>query len=111
MNNLFADLPTDLATELVEVLADSQNVRIERIVSTGQTSPDGFWYDQEEDEWVVVLRGKAELLFEGDNQPRQMNPGDHIIIPAHTRHRVAWTSPSEPTVWLAVFYRKKMGRS
>ena len=104
MNNLFSNLPTDLTEELVDVLADSQHVRIERIVSTGQASPDGFWYDQQEDEWVVVLQGAAGLLFESDKEPREMHPGDHIFIPAGTRHRVAWTAPDEPTVWLAVFY-------
>ena len=104
MNNLYSDLPADLAEELVDVLADNSHVRIERIVSTGQSSPDDFWYDQQEHEWVVVLQGAAELVFEGDPEPRKMHPGDHILIPAGRRHRVAWTAPDEPTVWLAVFY-------
>ena len=104
MNNLFTNLPTDLTEEFVEVLASNAHVRIERIVSTGQASPDGFWYDQQEDEWVVVLQGAAALLFEGDNKPRAMHPGDHILIPRGTRHRVAWTAPDKTTVWLAVFY-------
>ncbi len=104
MNNLFADLPLSLPEELVEVLASDEQVRIERIVSTGQASPPGFWYDQSEAEWVVVLRGEARLLLEGDREPMRMAPGDHLLIPAHRRHRVEWTSPTEPTVWLAVFY-------
>ncbi len=104
MNNLVADLPTDLPEELVEVLAENKHVRIERIVSTGQASPDGFWYDQEEAEWVVVLKGKAKLLFEGDDEPIHMKPGDFVNIPAHKKHRVEWTTPDEPTVWLTVFY-------
>ena len=103
MNNLFADLPTDLPEELVEVLAENKHVRIERIVSTGQASPDGFWYDQEEAEWVIVLKGEAKLLFEGDDEPIHMKPGDFVNIPAHRKHRVEWTTPDEPTVWLAVF--------
>ena len=105
MNNLFAKLPNDLPEELVEVLAESKHVRIERIVSTGQASPDGFWYDQEETEWVVVLKGEATLLFEGDDEPIYMKPGDFVNIPANRKHRVEWTTPDEPTVWLAVFYK------
>jgi cupin 2 domain-containing protein len=104
MNNLFANLPTRLPEELVTILAESQHVRIERIISTGHASPEGFWYDQEEVEWVIVLMGAAKLLLEGDNEPVMMRPGDHLQIPAHRRHRVEWTTPDEPTVWLAVFY-------
>jgi mannose-6-phosphate isomerase-like protein (cupin superfamily) len=61
------------------------------------------WYDQQEAEWVVVLKGEAKLLFQGDAQPIHLKPGDHVTIPAHRRHRVEWTTPNEPTVWLAVF--------
>ena len=104
MANLFTDLPTTLPEELVEVLAENQHVRIERIVSTGHASPEGFWYDQDEAEWVVVLKGEAKLLFE-DGASVEMTPGDHVLIPAHRKHRVEWTMPDEPTVWLAVFYR------
>jgi cupin 2 domain-containing protein len=104
MNNLFDNLIDDLPDELVEVLAENQHVRIERIVSPGHASPDGFWFDQDEHEWVVVLKGEAKLLCEGDREPIQMKPGDHVLIPAHKKHRVEWTTPNEPTVWLAVFY-------
>jgi cupin 2 domain-containing protein len=104
MSNLFADLPATLPEELAEVLAENKHVRIERIVSTGHASPEGFWYDQEETEWVVVLQGEAKLLFEGDDEPITMRPGDHVLIPAHRKHRVEWTTPDEPTVWLAVFF-------
>jgi cupin 2 domain-containing protein len=103
--NFFADLPTTLPEELVEVLAENLHVRIERIVSRGHASPEGFWYDQNEAEWVVVLKGEAKLLFEDDHEPITMRPGDHVLIPAHRKHRVEWTTPDEPTVWLAVFYR------
>ncbi len=102
--NLFAGLPQSLPEEWVENLAVSKNVRIERIVSTGQASPPGFWYDQPEHEWVVVLRGEAILEFEGETEPQRLSPGDYVVIPAHRKHRVAWTSPDEPTVWLAVFF-------
>ncbi len=104
MENLLADLPRTLADELVDVLAEGRRVRIERIVSTGQASPTGFWYDQDQAEWVSVLQGEAELLFAGDEEPCHMKAGDHLTIPAHRKHRVQWTSEEEPTVWLVVFY-------
>ena len=105
MNNLFSKLPDSLSKELVEILAKSESVRIERIVSTGHSSPQDFWYDQDEHEWAVVLKGAAKLLFEGDEQPVLLKPGDFVSITVHRKHRVEWTTPNEPTVWLAVFYR------
>lgn len=104
VNNLFKDLPNSIPEELVDVLTQSSNVRIERIVSTGHATADGDWYDQDQHEWVVVLKGEARLLFQGDSRPRAMNVGDHVLIPAHRKHRVHWTTPDEPTVWLAVFF-------
>jgi len=104
VNNLFGNLPTNLPEELVELLVQNDGLRIERIVSTGHASPKGFWYDQDQHEWVVVLTGRAKLLVEGDDQPVEMGPGDWINIPAHRKHRVEWTTSDEPTVWLAVFY-------
>ena len=104
MNNLFADLPSHLPDELFTTLLDATNVRIERIVSHGHASPEGFWYDQDQHEWVVVLKGVARLRFENDEQPVEMKPGDFVNIPAHRRHRVEWTTPDEPTIWLVVFY-------
>ena len=106
MNNVFADLPTDLPEELVEVLAENEHVRIERIVSTGNASAEGFWYDQDEHEWVVVLKGKAKLLFDGDEEPIHMKVGDFVNIAAHRKHRIEWTTTNELTVWLAVFYKE-----
>jgi cupin 2 domain-containing protein len=103
-DNLVTDIPSALPEELIEVLAETPHVRIERIVSTGHASPEGLWYDQDQHEWVVVLRGRAKLLFKDDDEPVEMGPGDWINIPAHRKHRVAWTTPDEPTVWLAVFY-------
>ena len=104
--SIFADLPSDLPEELIETLAENNHVRIERIVSTGHASPDGCWYDQEEHEWVVVLKGEAKLLFKDGDEPIHMKPGDYVNIGAGRKHRVEWTSPDEPTVWLAVFYKK-----
>lgn len=100
--NLFADLPAAAAAEEIATLLAAPGFRIERIVSTGQASPPGFWYDQDYAEWVVLLRGSAALLFEGEAAPRVLGPGDYLHIPAHRRHRVEWTAPHEATVWLAV---------
>jgi len=103
--NLFDALPERLPDELFETLADSAGVTIERIVSTGQATPPGEWFDQDRDEWVVLLKGEAVLTFEGEAEPRRLVPGAYLTIPAHARHRVDWTPPDEPTVWLAVHYR------
>ena len=101
-NNLFTDLPPNLPNELVQTLLTAANVRIERIVSHGHASPEGFWYDQGQHEWVVVLKGAARLQFE--DGVVEMKLGDFVNIPAHKKHRVEWTTPDEPTIWLAIFY-------
>ena len=103
-NELFSNIPAHLPDELVAILLETDNLRIERIVSHGHTSPEGFWYDQREHEWVILLKGSAMLQFEGDLEPTRMKPGDFVNIPAHKRHRVFWTTPTEPTVWLAIHY-------
>ena len=102
--NLLASLPRRLDAEQIIALVANENLRIERIVSTGQASPPGFWYDQPWAEWVLALAGAAGLVFEGEAEPRVLRPGDYLLIPAHRRHRVAWTDPEQPTVWLAVHY-------
>ena len=100
--NLFAEIPTAMPEELTTILLEASNVRIERIVSRGHESPPGFWYDQDQDEWVALLCGEAQLQFE--DRTVVMKPGDCFNIPAHVKHRVAWTTPDEATVWLAVHY-------
>jgi cupin 2 domain-containing protein len=107
--NLFSDLPHSLPEELIEILVDAPNVRIERIISTGHASPPGFWYEQAESEWVVVLRGEAVLVFE--DEIRILRPGDYVFIPPHRKHRVNSTSKTYPTVWLAVFFGGKAKES
>jgi cupin 2 domain-containing protein len=102
--NLFTDVGGPLAAERIDVLVDEGTVRLERIVSTGHATPPGEWYDQDRDEWVAVLRGSAGLRFEGETGEHVMRAGDHLVIPAHRRHRVEWTDSREPTVWLAVHY-------
>lgn len=99
--NLFADLPPPgEAEEAFTDLLARPGLRIERIVSRGQASPPGFWYDQGHDEWVALLLGSADLEIAGEDAPRRLGPGDHLLIPARCRHRVARTD--DPTVWLAV---------
>lgn len=102
--NLLAWWPDARTDERVDGLAPPGSARIERIVSTGHASPPGFWYDQDEDEWVAVLQGAGRIEYD-DGAVDALGVGDHTFIPAHRRHRVAWTSPDGPTVWLAVFYR------
>jgi len=105
--NLFRADPDPAGPESVEervdVLAESESARVERIVSMGHTSPEGFWYDQDQAEWVVVLAGEALLQLLDPEEEIRLCPGDHLLIPAHRRHRVEWTAPGEPTIWLAVF--------
>jgi cupin 2 domain-containing protein len=102
--NLFTGIPQSLPEELVTLLCRDKGIRIERIVSDGQRSPEGFWYDQKRHEWVIVLEGRAAIEFEGKADLVEMERGSFLNIPAHTRHRVAWTSPTEKTVWLVVLY-------
>jgi len=100
--NLLAGLRPGQPEEQIEALVGGPGFRIERIVSTGQASPAGFWYDQPDDEFVVLLTGSARLRFEQGDRVLDMKPGDWVEIPAHTRHRVEWTQADPPTVWLAV---------
>jgi len=80
-------------------------VKVERIVSLGHSSPDNEWYDQEENEWVILVKGSAGLLFEGNEEVNVLESGDYINIPSHTRHRVEWTDPDTETVWLVIHYK------
>jgi cupin 2 domain-containing protein len=102
--NLLADVPEQLAQEQITTLLAAGALRIERIVSRGQASPPGFWYDQPQAEWVIMLAGRAELRFEHDAARRRMERGDWVHIPAHRRHRVEWTDPTQTTIWLAVHH-------
>ncbi len=104
MNNLFQDIPAELSEELIEVIAGSDNVRIERIVSRGQASEPGFWFDQKTTEFVILLVGQARLQFQSRAEPVTLLPGDYLTIRPGEKHRVAWTTPEAETVWLAVHY-------
>lgn len=102
--SLFREIPDELPHELFEDLLETNLVRIERIVSAAHASPEGFWYDQEQHEWVLVVKGSAGLRFEDDEEVVVLKPGDWINIPAHKKHRVEWTDPQEHTIWLAIHY-------
>ncbi len=104
VKNLFEKIPDVLAEERIDGLLETSAFRVERIVSRGQASPSDFWFDQEEQEWVLLLRGSAGLRFSGQDDVTVLKPGDFLLIPAHVRHRVEWTAPAQETVWLAVFF-------
>jgi cupin 2 domain-containing protein len=102
ITNIVEGLPQPLPKEAVEILMQADDVRIERIVSHGHASAADFWYDQSQHEWVIVLKGAARLQFEEGMVA--LKPGDFLNIPAFKKHRVDWTTPDEPTVWLGVRY-------
>ncbi|MED5510575.1 MAG: cupin domain-containing protein [Pseudomonadota bacterium] len=102
-NNIFSDLPASLDQEVFEDILKRENITIERIISQGHSAPETGWFDQDENEWVIVLRGSASLLFEGEDEI-ELSAGDYLMIPAHQRHRVLKTDPEQPTIWLAIFF-------
>jgi len=106
MKNIFKDIPEELPEEFLEKISgkDSVTPRIERIISRGHASPPDFWYDQENNEFVILLKGKAGLRIKDQDKILEMTSGDYIDIPAHTLHRIEWTSSNEDTIWLSVHY-------
>ncbi len=106
LKNLFSQIPESFPEEILETLLETPSFRLERIISAGQATPPGKWYDQDTHEWVVVLSGSAGLLFEGEREVRVLKPGDFLHIPAHRRHRVEWTDAKQKTVWLALHYKE-----
>ena len=103
MGNIFSSLPNKLEHESLEELLRHKNIKIERIVSQGHISPEDGWYDQKENEWVIVLEGSGSILFESGVEVN-LKKGDYLNIPAHTRHKVTWTDPNSITIWLAIHY-------
>ena len=102
--NIFSKLPDNvLKDEVIETLLENKNIKLERIITTGQTTPQGQWYDQTQDEWVMLLQGEAAILFE-DGEEVHLKSGDYISIKAHHKHRVNWVSPQDVCVWLAIFF-------
>jgi len=106
LKNLFADIPQNFPEEIIEILWETPYFRLVRILSAGQASPPGDWYDQDTHEWVALLSGGARLVLEGDPEPVALKPGDHLLIPARRRHRVEWTDPNEKTVWLGLHFKE-----
>ncbi len=109
LRNLLTSLPAARDAEVSETLITAHGIRLQRIISFGQVSPEGFWYDQKEAEWVMLLTGRARLLIAGEADDRILGPGDAVYLPAHCRHRVEWTDPEHPTVWLALFIDGQLG--
>lgn len=105
-HSILDDININAKEEIFSDLLKNKNVRIERIVSTGQTSPKDFWYDQDENEFVLVLEGEAILEFKEEDKIKEvkLNKNDYIDIKAHVKHRVKYTDTTKPTIWLAVFY-------
>ena len=102
--NIYQNLPINLSDESFETIIKTENVLVERIVSLGHASPPNYWYDQDRHEWVLLLQGQACLRFEEGNEKVVLNPGEHITIPAHAKHRVEWTDAKGKTIWLAMYY-------
>lgn len=100
--NILTNLPPSQHEEFLETLVENGNVRIERIASHGHTSPEGFWYDQESNEWVMVVQGSARIEFKDGRSEAFLSPGGYVFLPAHCKHRVVWTE--ENTIWLAVHW-------
>jgi cupin 2 domain-containing protein len=105
IRNIYSSIPADIPQELFQDIFVTDRFKIERIVSKGHASPEGFWYDQDQNEWVMLLKGRAGLVFEGSDNIVELKPGDYLDIPAHRKHRVEWTDPDNETVWIAVMYR------
>ncbi len=104
IKNIFSDIQKKAPEEILETILQTDQFKIERITSRGHATTEGEWYDQDKNEWVLVLKGNAGLLFEGNDETVIMKTGDYINIPAHRKHRVEWTDPEEETIWLAIHY-------
>jgi len=102
--NVFRGIPSVSFEERIEQIGGGRGVRIERIFTRGQASPQGFWYDQDTDEWVMVIQGRARLQVQDQDELIELAAGDYVSLPAHCRHRVAWTDPDQTTIWLAVHF-------
>ena len=104
ISNIFSDIQKQTPDEVLETILQTHQFKIERIISQGHATAEGEWYDQDKNEWVLVLKGNAGVLFEGDDGIVILRTGDYINIPAHRKHRVEWTDPEEETIWLAIHY-------
>lgn len=100
--NIYARIPETLPAELLETLFQNRALRIEKIVSKGHITPEGSWYDQDCGEWVLLLQGRATLLFEDEAKTIDLGAGDYVFIAPHRKHRVTWTDPQQKSIWLAI---------
>lgn len=101
-HNIFSQIPQHLPSELFQTLLANKQLKIERIVSKGQSSARDDWYNQTQDEWLIILEGQATLQFKNPYSFVDLKKGDYLLIPAHQKHRVHWTDPNHPTIWLAI---------
>jgi cupin 2 domain-containing protein len=104
VGNIYANLPQNLDQEVFEDLLTTKNLKLERIISKGHVTPPGEWYDQDKDEWVILLTGNAGIRIDGQTEVIDLKKGDYLLLPAHLKHRVEWTSEEEETIWLALHY-------
>jgi len=104
-DNIFSEVPYFMQDEISETLLRAEHFKLERIISSGQATSPGKWFDQNTNEWVILLSGSAGLRFDDEEEGCVMYPGDYVHIPAHKRHRVEWTDPEQKTVWLALHYK------
>ena len=102
LENIFNDIPKKIPNELFKTLLSKNNIKVERIISKGHSSATEEWYDQIQDEWIILLEGQAKLQFENESNLIVLKKGDHLLIPAHRKHRVHWTHPELETIWLAI---------
>ena len=105
IKNIFSGIKNKSPDEIIETIIKTNQFKIERIISRGHATGKGYWYDQANDEWAIVLKGSAGLIFEGNNEEIILKSGDYVNIPAHKKHRVEWTDPEGETIWLAVHYQ------
>jgi cupin 2 domain-containing protein len=105
MNNIYARIPEGFREEMFEDILHGGAFKLKRVVSQGQATALGQWYDQDRDEWVVLLSGSAGIRVEGQEEVMVLKPGDYVHLPAHQKHRVEWTDAKAATVWLAIYYQ------
>lgn len=107
-NDILAGIGNAKVGEVLDTLLQTESFKLERIVSTGQSTPAGEWLQEKTNEWVLLLTGHAEILFEGDDEPLCLKGGDYVHIPSHRKHRVVLTDPTKECVWLALHYQHKI---
>lgn len=104
VSNIYSGVPKEFSGEMFEEIIRGGSFYLERIISKGHSTQKGQWYDQDRDEWIMLLKGGAGLMIEGEDELIILKPGDHLHLPAHIRHRVEWTDPTQETIWLALHY-------